>query len=157
MLRHALVIPRISSYAVLAAALTLLLGWGAPPPFTVTFRFGNEVIGPEPALDLVLPNVEPRGVTLAGGTGKPAATGSARVAEIWITLAESAATRRIAALARASASNKPVTGTCDITVAAQQGGKTRHYTVSGCFAKSVDVTGRSRRITLGYSAINVSE
>lgn len=157
MLRRSLAVPRISSYVVLAAALTLLLGWGAPPPFAVTFRFGNEVIGPEPALDLVLPNVEPRGVTLAGGTEKPSGAGGARVTEIWITLAESAATRRIAELARGSTSDRPVTGTCEISVAAQRGAKARHYTVAGCFAKSVELAGASRRITLGYSAINVSE
>lgn len=157
MLRRSLALPRLSSYAVLAAALMLLLAWGAPPPFAVTFHFGNEVIGPEPALDLVLPNVEPRGVTLAGGTEKPAGSPSARVAEIWITLAESPATRRIAELTRGTTSGRPPTGTCEISVAAQQGGKTRHYTVTGCFAKSVEVSGTARRVTLGYSAINVSE
>ncbi|HET7372896.1 MAG TPA: hypothetical protein VFJ20_05900 [Gemmatimonadaceae bacterium] len=157
MLRPALLIPRPSSYAVLAAALTLLLAWGgAPPPFAVTFRFGSEVIGPEPAQDLVLPNVAPGGVVLAGGTQKSAAGSSPRLAEIWITLAESAATKRLAELARTVTSGRPVTGTCEISVAGARG-KPRRYTVSGCFAKSVDVTGPSRRVTLGYSAINVSE
>jgi len=158
MLRRALLIPRLRSSVVLATALVLLLGWGqATPPFAVTFRFGNEVIGPEPALDLVLPSVQPRGVVLAGGTEKAADTGGPRVAEIWITLAESAAARRLAELARATASDQPVTGTCEISVVAGRGGPARRYTVAGCYAKSVEVTGSSRRITLGYSAIKVSE
>lgn len=158
MLRPALLIPRVSSYAVLAVALVLLLGWGeAPPSFTVTFRFGNEVIGPEAAMDLVLPNVEPGRAELAGGTRKPASQSAAHGADIWITLADSPASRRLAELARVAATGRPITGICEISVAGQRGGSARRYTVAGCFAKSVDVMGASRRVTLGYGAINVSE
>ena len=77
--------------------------------------------------------------------------------EIWITLAESPATKRIAELAHGSSDGRPVTGTCDIVVAPPSGAKPRQYLVDGCFPKSVDATGASRRVTLGYTAIKVSE
>lgn len=158
MLRPALPLSRFSSYVVLAVALALFLGWRtAPPPFAITFRFANEVIGPEPALDLVLPNVEPHEVVLAGGTNKSGGASAPRVAEIWVTLADSTAARRLADLARTANSDRPVTGTCEISVAGQSGRKPRRYTVAGCYAKTVEVTGTSRRVTLGYSAIKVSE
>ena len=158
MLRPALPLYRPSSFAVVAIALVLFLGWRtAAPPFAVTFRFGNEVIGPEPALDLVLPTVDPHGVALAGGTAKTAGASGGRVSEIWVTLAESAAARRIAELARTATTNRPVTGTCEISVAAGRDGQARRYVVVGCYAKSVEVTGTSRRVILGYSVINVSE
>lgn len=160
MLRPALPLSRPSSYVVLAVALALFLGWrAAPPPFAITFRFGTEVIGPEPALDLVLPNVEAHGVVLAGGTTKPGGASASRAAEIWVTLAESTAARRLAELARAANSDRPVTGTCEISVAGQSGRKPLRYIVTGCYAKSVEVTGgaTSRRVTLGYSDIKVSE
>ena len=158
MLRPALLIPRARSYTVLAAALVLVWGWETPaPPFAVTFRFGNKVIGPEPAMDLVLPIVQPGGVTLAGTTRNSASGTGAHLREIWVTLAESAATRRLAELARSASGDGPVTGTCEISVAVQHDTPARRYTVTGCFAKSVDVTGASRRVTLGYSAIKVSD
>lgn len=161
MLRPALPLSRLSSYVVLGVALALFLGWHtAPPPFAITFRFGNEVIGPEPALDLVLPNVEPHEVVLAGGTNKSGAA-APRVAEIWVTLADSTAARRLAELSRTANGDRAVTGTCEISVAGQSGRKPLRYTVTGCYAKTIDVTagaaGTSRRITLGYSAIKVSE
>jgi hypothetical protein len=158
MLRPALPLSRLSSYVVLALALALFLGWHtAPPPFAITFRFANEVIGPEPALDLVLPSVDPHGVVLAGATNKPVAASASRVAEIWVTLAESSAARRLAELSRTANGDRPVTGTCEISVAGQGGRKPLRYTVTGCYAKTVDLTGASRRVTLGYSAIKVSE
>lgn len=157
MSRPSLLLPRLSSYAVLAIGLVLLLGWGeAASPFAVTFRFGNETIGPEPALDLVLPSV---GANAAADArlGKRPAGAVGRAGEIWVTLAASPATKRIAELIRAASDRRPVTGTCEIAVAAQVGAAARRYTIAGCFAKAIEPAGPAQRVTLGYSAISISE
>lgn len=157
MSRSSLLIPRLSSSAVLAVGLALLLGWGqAPPPFAVTFRFGAETIGPEPALDLVLPSVGQRQAADSRLAKRPdGAVG--RTGEIWVTLAASPATKRIAELIRAAQDRRRATGTCEITVAAQAGAAARRYTIAGCFAKAIEPAGPAHRVTLGYTAISVSE
>lgn len=142
---------------MLGPALALFLAWGAPTPFTVTFRFGNEVIGPERAIDMVLPNIAPRDAGKTNTVMRPGSDHPGREAEIWVTLAASPASRRISQLARATAEGRPVTGSCEIVVAARDGGKPRRYTIAGCFAKSVDGAGDTQRVTLGYSTISVSE
>jgi len=115
--------------------------------------YARKVIGPETALDLVLPAIDSRGNAAAAS---PRLAGNKlRVAEIWITLAASPAADRIASLARATADGHPVVGTCEIVVEPQGGAGRRTYVVGGCFAKSVDVADNARRVTLGYSTIRI--
>lgn len=157
MLRHTLVLRRFASY-VAVATCALMAGWHqAGSPFSVTFRFGSEVIGPEPALDVVLPSTSARGVTQAGAPGRAAPDAPPRVAELWVTIAPSATAKRVSTLARATADGRPVRGTCEIVVAARGSTKARRYTVAGCYVKTIDSSGDAQRATLGYSAITVSE
>lgn len=143
MLRHL----RLAAFLLLASAHPI------NPPFTVTLRLGQQVIGPETALDLVLPAIDSRGDAPAG---LPRLAGEKlRVAEIWITLAASPAAERIASLSRATADGHPVIGTCEIVVEPQGGAARRTYAVGGCFIKSVDSAGNDRRVTLGYSTIRI--
>jgi hypothetical protein len=139
---------RLAAFLVLLAPVHRL-----SPPFFVTLRLGQQVIGPETALDLVLPAIDSRGNSSAAS---PRLAGDKlRVAEIWITLAASPAADRIASLARATADGHPVVGTCEIVVEPQGGAGRRTYVVGGCFAKSVDVADNARRVTLGYSTIRI--
>lgn len=140
-------------YLRLGAFLLLAPARPINPPFTVTLRLGQQVIGPETALDLVLPAIDSGG---DASRGVPRLAGEkVRVAEIWITLAASPAADRIASLARATADGHPVVGTCEIVVEPQGGAARRTYAVDGCFAKSVDGVGTARRVTLGYSTIRI--
>jgi hypothetical protein len=125
------------------------IGWADPGPFTVTFRLGTQVIGPEPAIALVLPV----GAAGASGSNAPDAPreGPPR-SEVWVTLAPSVAADRLASLASETARGRTVRGTCEI-VATPRGGPIRRYTVAGCFAKRIEVTGTTRRIALGYRSI----
>jgi hypothetical protein len=157
MLRQSIVLRRFSSYLAIATCALLAAWHQGSSPFNVTFRFGTEVIGPEPALDLVLPSTGERGVTQAGAPGRPAPNAPQRVAEIWVTLAPSVAAKRLGALARSSADGRPVRGTCEIDVTARVSAKPRRYTVAGCYVKAVDASGDAQRATLGYASITVSE
>jgi len=149
--------PTSSPVALAIVAAVLAAAPHETTPFTVTFRFGHEVIGPEPALDIVLPGVAPSGVTQAGIADRSKPEAKPRLAEIWVTLTRSPATQRLSELARATSEGRPLVGSCELNIAAGARPAARIYTVSGCFAKTIDASDSNQRVTLGYSSITVSQ
>lgn len=124
-----------------------------PPLSKVTFRFGDEVIGPESALDVVVPS---------GLTGESNSTsGTPKAGEIWIGISTpSRDANRLSALANATAAGHPVRGSCEIVLRTGDKG-TRHYLVSGCAVVRVDAAGGQGdagtwRVMLAYQSISVS-
>lgn len=146
--------PRPLTVGLALASLALVAPLGSP--FTITFRLGGHVIGPEWAVAVVLPTTEAvPGARLAGAT-EPEAPASSRVAEIWVTMRATPATERLAQLADATAGGHPTIGHCDIAVTTADGRVVRRYAVGGCYAKRVDAVGGDRRVTLGYATITQS-
>lgn len=149
----ALVVSSAAALPATAAGIATGHPFATPlPPFAVTFRFGGEVLGPEPALDVVLPAARPAegGVRQMGGAPQSS--------EIWIGLAPSRTLDRLSALARATAAGRPVTGSCEIAIRVGDA-SARRYSVRGCVVRRVEATSSptaSWRVMLGYESITSS-